>query len=144
MKKVKKPKRVINNQVVAYYIEKKWDTQLDTLEIQRKRVEAWVAKAGCEIIFEVVDQNGGKDLARAFEVAAEEEGSVIVADVTRAGDTALDYFNSIESEDNPIIFTDMEIYKPVWKEYNNFVGLIFGTKMTSYENYISHCEEWCA
>lgn len=143
MKKIKKPKRVINNQLVAYYIEKKWDTQLDTLQIQRKRVEAWATKAGCEIIFEVVDQNGGKDLARAFEVAAEEEGSVILADVTRVGDTALDYFNSIESEDNPIIFTDMELYKPVWKEANNFIGLIFGTKMTSYENYIGNCEEWC-
>lgn len=62
MKKVKKPKRVINNQVVAYYIEKKWDTQLDALDIQRKRVMHWAEKAGCEIIFEVVDQNNGEHL----------------------------------------------------------------------------------
>lgn len=99
-------------------------------------------KAGCEIIFEVVDQNNGEDLWRAFEVAAEEEGSVIIADNTRLP-SALKYFNVIEDEDNPIIFADMEIYKPVWKEEIDYVGLIYGSKAAAYQHYIACCEEWC-
>lgn len=138
----KKVKHKANNKVVAYYIEKKYDTLLDSIEIQKKRVQGWAEKAGCDIVYEVIDKGDGKGLSRAFEIAAAEGGSVLCSDITRVITKAVEYFERIEDKQNLIVFAEMEIYKVNWQEDNVYNGFIYGTKAACYENYLGHCEKW--
>lgn len=139
MKKTKK--REITNKLVAYYIEKKWDTPLDSIEIQKARVKEWAEKAGCEIFAEIIDHTG-LELENAFRLSTEENGSVICAEQTRVADKALTYFKLIEDKDNPIIFSDVDDYTVDWLSTNIYNGLMYGMMMTVYEKYIRSCEKY--
>ena len=137
----KKQKRQITNKLVAYYIVKKWDTPIDSLEIQKARVKLWAEKAGCEIVDEVVDSTGF-ELEKAFQLSSVVSGSIICAEQTRVAGNALAYFTLIEDEDNPIVFADVDDYTVHWLTTNIYNGLMYGTLMCAYEKYVRTCEKY--
>lgn len=84
----------LNKKLVAYYkIGHKYDTPLDSLEVQKKRVKYWVDKFGCDIMAEFTDTEDSLRYSRddAFWYATENDCCVIVSGLSRIADTPLEY-----------------------------------------------------
>lgn len=147
----KKKPREINNDLIAYYRVGEHDTALDSLHIQKIRVEDFANKYGFVIKNTwVEDEHPCKSieektvLEKAFQEAEKVGGQVISASLCRMFSSADEYLHCKNSVDKRFIVAETKGLDPKLDRNQTKVmtNMLFTMQMSVYEKYLSDCKEW--
>lgn len=142
VKKVRPQPRVMTNKLIAYYrVDGKYDTPLDALEVQRRRVSAWAEKNEYEIVEEVNSYGDTYDMMGIFSDAYRMCGHVIVASGCRVAGEAVDFYSLYESEETPLLTTDSQVGGNA-RSNKKVLGYAELLLFSAHEYYKGQCAEW--
>lgn len=140
-----KEARVLNKKLIAYYrTGGKYDTPLDTLDVQKRRVAAWVKKNGYEIVDTVHEKgDGNNQLPALLEVAYFMKGHVIVASGCRIAKSVEGFLRIYQSPLTPLFTTESLVDpKSISSGAAKTMGLVEAMIFGQQEYYNNLCEEW--
>lgn len=126
-----------------YHTGRKYDTALDSLDVQQRRVKDWADRNKYEVVEEVHEHDAFDYLEDLFNSAYRAGGNVIVASASRIADNTMDFMNFYENPHTPLLTTD-SLVDAVSKKYGTtrLVGLVEMIAMSNYEYYLDRCKEW--
>lgn len=143
VKKVKPPVRVLTNKLIAYYrINGKYDTQLDSLDVQKRRVAAWVERNNYKVVEEVISYGDTYDMAGIFKDAYYMCGHVIIASGCRVPGETADFCTLYQGEETPLLTTESIMNGCTTSKRN--LGYVEMILFSAQEYYLGQCKEWLA
>lgn len=136
----------MENKLVAYYkVGCKYDSVLDSLEVQRKRITEWCEEFGFNVVDEFIDteQSERNERTKAFDYSDKRKLKVVVASACRLSDTPLELLEMKEDKNGEDRFISVEFGELSNLDKNHIVKPQVDFMMTTIiglrEKYISDC-----